>query len=108
MSWLVKNLWDVGGLCANEDYTPGWIGQRSRSVTIKTYPDPNARIQPTATFCFTGICRFQSVTTGMMTSTPSVLMLRIACASAMLFRQVVVPSRSGLHGTARMMVKTSV
>lgn len=72
------------------------------------YPDPKARIHPTAIFCLLAICRSQSVTTGMMISTPSVLMFNIACANARLLRHVVVPAFNGLHGTDRMMVKTRV
>lgn len=45
---------------------------------------------------------------GMMMSTPSVVMFKMACASARLLRHVVVPVCSGLHGIERMMVKTSV
>lgn len=44
----------------------------------------------------------------MRTSTPSVEMLRTACASATLLRQVLLPTSSGLHGPERMAVKAIV
>lgn len=72
------------------------------------YPEPRAKIKATAIFCFVGICRFHRVTIGMMISTPSVLMFRMACASAMLLRQVVLPAWSGLQGADSTAVKTRV
>lgn len=72
------------------------------------YPEPRAKIKPTAIFCFVGICKPHSVTAGMIISTPSVLMFKMACASAMLLRQVVLPARSGLQGADNTTVKTRV
>lgn len=65
-------------------------------------------MHPTASFCFRGMFRPHSITTGMRTSTPSVEMLSTACASATLLRQVLLPTLSGLQGPERMAVKTIV
>lgn len=65
-------------------------------------------MNPTATFCFRGMFRPHSITTGIMTSTPSVEMFSTACASAMLLRHVLLPMSSGLQGPERMAVKTIV
>lgn len=52
--------------------------------------------------------RPHSITTGIRTSTPSVEMLRTACARATLLRQVLLPTSSGLHGPERMAVNAIV
>lgn len=65
-------------------------------------------MHPTATFCFRGMLRPQSITTGIRTSTPSVEMFNTACARATLFRQVLLPTSSGLQGPERMAVKAIV
>lgn len=74
----------------------------------QTYALPKAKIHHTAIFCFLAICKLHSVTMGMMIRTPSVLIFKMACASARLLRQVVVPACSGLHGTESTMVNTRV
>lgn len=82
--------------------------EQKRKKVKATYALPKAKIHHTATFCFLAICKPHSVTTGMMINTPSVLMFKIACASAILLRQVVVPGCSGLHGTESTIVNTRV
>lgn len=77
-------------------------------MNASTYPDPSARMHPTAIFCFRGMFRPHSMITGMRTSTPSVVMLSTACASATLLRHVLLPTLSGLHGPERTAVKAIV
>lgn len=73
-----------------------------------THPDASARMQQTETFCFRGMFRPHSITTGMRTSTPSVEIFSTACASAMSLRQVPMLTLSGLHGPEMIAVKAIV